>query len=99
MAAVLEKNDVSGKPTILPDGMANSEVVKCSERFCQTSYTLAYGATEIRMQGGQMIPDAMREKAIKALAGSHPNHAIEMYVWGGIEEGWLDREQATAAGM
>ncbi len=99
MAAVLEKNDLSGKPTILPDGMANSEGVKCNDRFCQISYTMAYGTTEIRIQGGQKIPDVMRERAINVVASSHPVHSVEMYVWGGIEKGWLDREQAAAAGM
>jgi hypothetical protein len=41
MGAVLERNDSSGKPTVLPDGMANSEVVKCDDKFCHTSYTIA----------------------------------------------------------
>jgi len=100
MAAVLERNDSSGKPTVLPDGMAHSEVVKCDDFFCWATYTLAYGATEIRMQDGQVVPDVMREKAMKTVADSHSrNHSVEMYVWGGIEKGWLDREQAKAAGM
>jgi hypothetical protein len=97
MAAVLERNDPSGKPTVLPEGMEHSEVVKCE--YCHTSFTLAYGAAEIRMQAGRLVPELMREKAIETVAGSHPIHEVEMYVWGGIEKGWLDREQATAAGM
>ena len=99
MAAVLERNNLSGKPTVLPDGMANSELVKCDSGACQISYTLAYGAVEIRMQDGVLVPDVMRRKAIQILADSHPSHPVEMYVWGGIEKGWLDREQARAAGL
>lgn len=99
MAAVLERNDSSGKPIVLPDKMEHSEVVKCEKEFCHTSYTMAYGATEIRIQDGQMVPKLMHEKAIKIVAGSHPNHAVEMYEWGGIDKGWLDRAQATAAGL
>jgi hypothetical protein len=51
------------------------------------------------MQDGQMVPDVMRRKAIEIIESGHPDHSIEMYVWGGIYKGWLDREQATAAGM
>ncbi len=99
MAGMLERNDLSGKPIVLPDGMANAEVVNCDDHLCQVSYTMAYGATEVRIQGSQKVPDVMREKAIKKVADSHPNHAIEIYVWGGIEKGWLDREEAKAAGL
>jgi hypothetical protein len=99
MGAILEKNNPSGKPTVLPDGMASSEVLKCDAGLCQVSYTLAYGATEHRIQEGRNVVDVMREKATALISNIHPLHAVETYVWGGIHKGWLDREQATAAGM
>ncbi len=99
MAAMLEKNNLSGKPTVLPDSMTNSEVLKCNSGLCQVSYTLAYGAGEHRIQEGHNVLDVMRHKANDLIADSHPVHDGEMYVWGGIHKGWLDREQARAAGL
>jgi len=95
MAAILEKNNSSGKPTLLPD-LLNSEVLKCS---CGVSYTFAYGATENRIQEGRNVVDVMREKANSVIADGHPMHDVEIYVWGGIHNGWLDREQAKVAGL
>ena len=92
MAAVLEKNDLSsGKPIRLPDGLTNQEVVNCYDHFCPVSYTIAYGIGENRIQGEQKVPHVMREKANKVIRDSHPVHSVEMYIWAGIEKGWLDK--------
>jgi hypothetical protein len=99
MAAMLEKNNLSGKPTVLPDSLTNSEVLKCDSRSCQVSYTLAYGAGEHRIEEGHNVIDVMRHKANVLIANSHPMHDVETYVWGSIHKGWLDREQARAAGL
>lgn len=97
MAAVLEKNRVDGKPIVLPDRMEHSEPIQCSG--CSVSYTLAYGATEHRIQDGKNVVEVMRRTAQELVSTIHPTHEIEMYVWGGIFKGWLDREQAKAAGL
>lgn len=99
MAAILEKNNLSGKPTVLPDSLTNSEVLKCESGLCQVSYTLAYGAGEHRMQEGHNVIDVMRQKANNLIAASHPKHEVDTHVWGGIHKGWLDRERARAAGL
>lgn len=92
LVAVLKKIDLSrGKPISLPDGLTNQEVVNCYDHFCRVSYTMAYGIGENRIQGGQKVPDVMREKANKVIGNSHPVHSVEMYIWGGIEKGWLDK--------
>jgi len=99
MAAMLEKNDLSGKPIVPPDSLTNSKVLKCDSGLCQVSYTLVYGAGENRIQEGHNVLDVMRHKANDLIADSHPLHDVETYVWGGIHKGWLDREQARAAGL
>jgi hypothetical protein len=55
MAAVLEKNDLSGKPIVPPDSLTNSKVLKCDSGLCQVSYTLAYDAGENRIQEGHNV--------------------------------------------
>ena len=101
MAAILEKNNLAGKPTVLPDSLNNSEIVRCTSLHCQASYTLAYGAGENRIdiEEGQNVIDIMRRKAEVLIAGEHPVHPIDTYVWGGVKNGWLDREKASAAGL
>jgi hypothetical protein len=96
MAAMLEKNSPDGKPTLLPTGLTHSEVVKCE--FCNISYTLAYGAVENRIEQGHNVLDSMRQKAKELISEAHP-HAVDIYIWGGFERGWFDREQAKAAGL
>lgn len=98
MAAMLERNGPDGKPSVvLPSSLTNREVVKCSD--CSVSYTLAYGAAENRVQEGQNVPTVMRRRANELIAESHPSHLTATFVWGGIKNGWLDKEQATAAGL
>lgn len=97
MAAVLEKNRADGKPMVLPDRMEHSEPIQCSG--CSVSYTLAYGATEHRIQNGQNVVEVMCRTARELVSATHPTHEVEMYVWGGLYKGWLDREEATAAGL
>jgi len=99
MAAMLEKNNLSGKPTVLPDSLTNSEVLNCDSHLCHVSYTLAYGAGEHRTQEGRNVIDVMRQKANNLIADSHPVHDVETYVWGGIHEGWLDRDQTKVGGL
>jgi hypothetical protein len=72
-------------------------VLKCADHFCQVSYILAYGVAENRIEEGQGVLDLMRRKANDLIADSHPTHFVTTYVWGGIENGWLDRKQAEAA--
>ena len=92
MVAVLKKIDLSrGKTISLPDGLTNQEVVNCYDHLCPVSYTIAYGIGENRIQGGQKLPHVMREEANKVIGKSHPVHSVEMYIWGGIEKGWLDK--------
>jgi hypothetical protein len=45
------------------------------------------------------VLDVMRRKANDLIAASHPTHFITVYIWGGTENGWLDRNQAKAAGL
>lgn len=99
MAAILEKNQSTGKPVSLPDGMQNSEVLKCEKDSCHASYTMAWGIGEHRIQAGQNVIDVMRHKARKLIADTHSAHSVDTYIWGGIEKGWLDRQQAKAAGL
>jgi hypothetical protein len=99
MAAILEKNNLSGKPTVLPDSLTNSEALSCTSRSCQVSYTLAWGVGENRIEGSENVLDVMRRKARVLLEEEHPVHGTDTYVWGGVKNGWLDREQARAAGL
>jgi hypothetical protein len=97
MAAMLDRNNYDGKSVILPESLANREVLKCSG--CQITYTLAYGALENRMEDNQNVLSMLRSRAQILISESHPAHAIPTYVWGGPKMGWLDRERATAAGL
>ena len=99
MAAILEKNGPNGKPAVLPDSLTNREVLKCSDRFCETSYTLAYGASENRLEEGAHVVEIMRRKAAALIEEEHPPHSTDTYVWGGPKQGWLNREAAKAAGL
>jgi hypothetical protein len=91
------KDNLSAKPTVLPDALTNSEALKCNAKLCQVFYTLAYG--EHRIKEGRNVVEVMREKANNLIAEGHPAHDVQARVWAGIHQGWLDREQATAAGM
>lgn len=97
MAAILEKNRPDGKPIVLPNGVEISEIIQCPG--CSQSHTLAYGAAENRIQDEQNVVETFPKAARALLAEIHPMHDVEMYVWGGLNRGWLDREQATAVGM
>jgi hypothetical protein len=101
MAALLSKNDVNGKPIAYSDLPAN-EVLKCPVRFCEVSFTLSYGYAENRMEGNQNVLDVILSTAREKVESSHPHSLLgddEPYIWGGIERGWLDKEQAKAAGI
>lgn len=95
---MLDKNDASGKPIVLPDSLTNSEILKC-ERDCPFSYTLAYGAGENRIEDGENVLDLLRREARNRIRYDHPLHLNDTYVWGGPKKGWLGREQAAAAGL
>ena len=99
MAAILERNDSSGKPTILPSDLSNRVMVSCDDPWCRVSYTLAYGCSENRIEKGQNVLDLMSEKARELVTARHSEHNIDVYVWGGVENGWLEREQATTRGL
>lgn len=99
MAACLIRTTPGGKPTVLPVSLTNKEVLECADHFCQVSYILAYGVAENRIEEGQNVLDLMRRKANDLIADSHPTHFVTVYLWGGIENGWLDRKQAKAAGF
>ena len=53
-----------------------------------------------RMEDGVNVLQEIRRTAVEKINETHP-HAIgpDTYVWGGVKKGWLDREEATAAGM
>ena len=91
MAAVLEKNRPNGKPMVLADKMEYSERIQCSG--CSVSYTLAYG------QDGQNVVEVMRYTARDLVSETHPTHEVEMYVWGGLYKGWLDKGRTKTAGL
>jgi hypothetical protein len=99
MAACLIRTIPGGKPMVLPVSLTNKEVLECPDHFCQVSYMLAYGDAENRIEEGQNVLDVMRRKANDLIADSHPTHFIIVYIWGGTENGWLDRKQAKAAGL
>jgi len=99
MAAMLMKNAPNGSAPSLPQGLNNSESIRCPVQSCPFSYTLAYGVNENRMEGGQNVLDVIRRTAYRLVEENHPPHMGGDYVWGGTKLGWLDREQATAAGM
>lgn len=97
MGAILDKNGPNGKPTVLPDGLANSEIFQCSARLCQISYTLAYGVTENRTENGQNVLDVMRKRAAKLISDDHLLHATGTYEWDPLLKMWRDREQVLVA--
>ena len=45
------------------------------------------------------VSKSMRHKANVLIAEEHPAHPVDTYVWGGVKNGWLDREQVRAAGL
>lgn len=101
MAAMLVKNQRDGKPipSVLADLRESGKVVCTAFPGCPASYTLAYGQIENRMVGDENNLDIMRRKAKELLNANHPHILMVDYVWAGPEKGWLDREEATAAGL
>lgn len=97
MAAMLDRNCADGKSAILPASLKNSEVLTCAD--CSVSYTLAFGAAENRIERGENVLSLLRSQAEDLVSKSHPSHSTETYVWAGVDKGWLDREQAKAAGL
>jgi hypothetical protein len=99
MAAMLMKNGANGKAPGLPDSLTHSNLVRCSVQSCPFSYTLAYGVNEDRIENGQNVLELLRRQAFALVQENHPPHMTNDYVWGGPNLGWLDREQATVAGL
>lgn len=100
MAAMLDKNHPNGTPVAYP-GLPTTEIVSCREKLCETTYTLAYGQTENRIEADQNVLDLIRRTALEKVTTSHPHNPLgnDTYVWGGTKLRWLDKEQATAAGQ
>ena len=99
MAAMLDKNDpTTHSPKVYPElGLAAShEEVSCPS--CETTYTLSYGQSENRIQDGQNVRDLIRSTAAEKVMESCP-HREATFVWAGIQEKWLNKEQARAAGI
>lgn len=99
MAAMLAKNGPDRTPISLPDHITDTEVLKCNEFPCPFSYTLAYDASEDREEDGENVLEVMRRTGHDAITLEHPLHLIDTYVWGGLDKGWLNKEEATAAGL
>lgn len=99
MAAMLCKNGPDGKP-LAHTGLLEQETVACPNRLCSATYNLSFGVNENRMEDGVNVLQEIRRTAVEKINETHP-HAIgpDTYVWGGVKKGWLDREEATAAGM
>lgn len=99
MAAMLSKNSPDGTPAALPDTITDTEAMKCNEFPCPFSYTLAYDVSEDRVEDGENVLEVIRRTAHDAITLEHPLHLIETYIWGGLEKGWINKEETKAAGM
>ena len=96
---MLERNDPDKKSTAGAEFPA-SQHVPCFGKACKISYTLFYTQTENRMEDGQNVLDLIRRTAFQLVTARHPHERGDaVYFWGGPELGWLDKEEAKAAGL
>jgi hypothetical protein len=98
MAAILCRNDPSGKHAVFPDDLKFRQPIIC-DASCRVSYTLACGASHSPIRGRLNGRDVLIHNAAEVVRSQHPWHEVETYLWGGAQEGWLTSEQAKAAGL
>ena len=99
MAALLERNDVKREATAGAEFSAGQNV-PCFGKSCKISYTLFYTQTENRMEDGQNVLDLIRRTAFQLVTARHPHErGDDTYIWGGPGLGWMDKEEARAAGL
>ena len=51
------------------------------------------------MSGGELNTEKMRRVAIDIVENEHPSHFTKIYIWKGLERGWLEADSLAARRM